>query len=301
MIYTLTLNPAFDYYLNTDSFVIGKTNRSNSERLTFGGKGINVSLMLKEFGVDSTVLGFIGGFTGKALKTHLESIGLRTDFMELEKGITRINVKIKSDAETELNSAGPDITTAEYEEFLLKLDALKNGDTLVLAGKIPSSLSVFAYAEISAILSDRDIRIVVDAEGEALLAALRYKPFLIKPNLAELEGAVGKKLESTDDISLAAQTLQNLGAKNVLVSLGNDGALLLDEASNFHIQPAPDIEAINTVGAGDSMLAAFLANLDKGYESALKSAVIVGSATASCEGLATAEDIKSLQEKTDWL
>lgn len=301
MIYTLTLNPSVDYYLNTDSLVIGATNRSKSENLIFGGKGINVSLMLKELGIDSTTFGFIGGFTGDALKAHLESIGLKTDFVELEKGITRINVKIKSNAETELNSAGPDITTAEYEELISKLDALKDGDTLVLAGKIPPSLPASVYAEISAMLSDRNVHIIVDAEGEALLSALKHNPFLIKPNLAELEGAVGKKLENREDILSAAQILQNLGAKNVLVSLGENGALLLDEQSNTYIQPAPDVDVINTVGAGDSMLAGFLAYLGNDFRSALKTAVIIGSATASCEGLATAKDIKLLQEKTNWL
>ncbi len=299
MIYTLTLNPSVDYYLNTDSLVIGATNRSKSENLIFGGKGINVSVMLKELGTQSTALGFIGGFTGNALKAHLESIGLKTDFVEIEKGITRINVKIKSDAETELNSAGPNITTAEYEMLLSKLNALKDGDALILAGKIPPSLPASVYAEIADMLSNKDIRIVVDVEGESLLSALKYKPFLIKPNLAELEDAVGKRLKSKEDILSAAQKLQNLGAKNVLVSLGKDGALLLDEASNCYTEKAPTVKIKSTVGAGDSMLAAFLAHLSNGYELALKTAVIVGSATASCEGLATAKDIQLLQEKTN--
>ena len=297
MIYTLTLNPSVDYYLHTDSLVIGATNRSKSENLIFGGKGINVSLMLKELGTDSTALGFIGGFTGDALESYLESIGQKTDFVKLKKGITRINVKIKSDVETELNSAGPDVSTDEYEKLISKLNTLKDGDTLILAGKIPPSIPASAYAEISAMLSDRNIRIVVDAEGDSLLSSLKYNPFLIKPNLAELEGAVGKKLKSIDDISSAAQYLQNLGAKNVLVSLGKEGALLLDEQSNIHLQSAPDVTVINTVGAGDSMLAGFLATIDKGYKTALEFATLVGSATASSTGLATKTDIKSLQEK----
>ena len=298
MIYTLTLNPALDYVMRLPTIREGETNRAASTDLQFGGKGINVSRVLAELGVESTALGFVAGFTGDALNAHLAERGIQTDFIRLPEGMTRINVKLKTSeglhSETEINASGPAIPAACMEALYQRLDTLTEGDTLVLAGSIPSSLSKDTYRNLMERLNGRGVRFAVDAEGALLTETLPYRPFLIKPNRAELEGIAGRPLTTDGDLTVAAAELQRLGARNVLVSLGGDGALLLDEHGEFHRAAALPIVPVNTVGAGDSAVAGFLAGADRGYEYALKLAMACGGATAALEGLATAETIAHL-------
>jgi 1-phosphofructokinase len=298
MIYTVTFNPAIDYVMRLSVLRQGETNRTSTSDIQFGGKGINVSCVLRELGVENTALGFVAGFTGDALAEYLSTLGIRTDFIRLPEGNTRINVKLKtpegSAKETEINAAGPAIPNECLQALLAKLDTLTEGDTLVLAGSIPTSLPRDIYSRILARLAGRGIRFAVDAEGALLTAVLPYHPFLIKPNRTELEGIVGRVLPTDDDLREAAANLQEMGAQNVLVSLGGDGALLLDEHGKFHRCPAHPITPVNTVGAGDSMVAGFLAGMDKGYDYALKLGLACGGATAGAEGLATAESISAL-------
>ena len=298
MIYTLTLNPALDYVMRLPTIREGETNRAVSTDLQFGGKGINVSRVLAELGVESTALGFVAGFTGDALTAYLTERGIRTDFIRLPEGLTRINVKLKTPeglrSETEINASGPDILPKDINALLDKLDTLTLGDTLVMAGSVPKALPRDVYRRFMTVLKDRRIRFVVDAEGAALTVTLPYRPFLIKPNRAELEGIAGRPLTTDGDLTVAAAELQRLGARNVLVSLGGDGALLLDEHGEFHRAAALPIVPVNTVGAGDSAVAGFLAGADRGYEYALKLAMACGAATAASEGLATAEAIAHL-------
>ncbi len=295
MIYTVTFNPAIDYVMRLPVLRQGETNRAATSDIQFGGKGVNVSCVLRELGVENTALGFIAGFTGEALATHLAERGIRTDFIRLPEGLTRINVKVKTEQEeaqeTEINAAGPAIPDTCMDALMAQLDTLAEGDTLVLAGSIPASLPRDTYSRIMERLSRRGIRFVVDAEGTLLTAVLPYRPFLIKPNRAELEGIVGRTLSTDNDLKEAASELQQLGAVNVLVSLGGDGALLLDEHGVCHRKPALPILPVNTVGAGDSMVAGFLAGMEHGYEYALRLGLACGSATAGSEGLATAEAI----------
>ena len=298
MIYTLTFNPAIDYVMQLPELIPDRTNRTTAAQVQFGGKGVNVSCVLRELGAENTALGFIAGFTGEALAEHLSTLGVHTDFIPLPEGLTRINVKIKIEQEggreTEINAAGPSIPPACLDALMAKLDALNDGDTLVLAGSIPPSLPRDTYSRILKRLDGRGIRFVVDAEGTLLTAVLPYRPFLIKPNRAELEGIMGRDLPTDEDLQEAAAALQRQGAVNVLVSLGGDGALLLDEHGTFHRCPAHPITPVNTVGAGDSMVAGFLAGVDKGYDYALKLGMACGGATAGAEGLATAESISAL-------
>ncbi len=301
MIYTVTFNPAIDYVMRLPVLTPGKTNRTVTEEVQFGGKGINVSCVLRELGVENTALGFVAGFTGEALAVHLVESGIRTDFIQLPEGLTRINVKLKTEQEgareTEINAAGPAIPQACMDALMAKLDTLTEGDTLVLAGSIPASLPKDTYSRIMEHLAGRGIRFAVDAEGELLTAVLPYRPFLIKPNRAELEGILGRALPTDDDLRKAAAQLQQQGAVNVLVSLGADGALLLDEHGTYHRRPAHPIIPINTVGAGDSMVAGFLAGVDKGYDYALKLGLAAGGATACAGGLAVREDILALMKE----
>ena len=301
MIYTLTFNPALDYIMRLPVLREGETNRAASTALQFGGKGINVSLVLAEMGVESVALGFVAGFTGEALSAHLAAVGVQTDFIPLPEGLTRINVKLKTPEgdhpETEINAAGPAIPTECLEALYRKLDALSAGDTLVLAGSIPPSLPRDTYCRILARLSGRGIRFVVDAEGALLTETLPYHPFLVKPNRAELEGIAGRPLSTEAELRSAAAHLQEQGARNVLVSLGGDGAILLDKDGGFHRAAALPVTAVNTVGAGDSAVAGFLAGADNGYAYALQLAMACGGATAASEGLATRETISELMEQ----
>ncbi len=294
MIYTVTFNPAVDYVVHLNAFTPGETNRSVSEEVYFGGKGINVSIILAQLGMESTALGFVAGFTGEALEKALVAGGTRTDFIRLPEGMTRINVKMKGDCETEINASGPRIDAASLEKLFAKLEVLQAGDTLVLAGSVPGSLPADIYEQILKKLSGRGIRFVVDATGKLLLNVLKYRPFLIKPNRAELEEICGRKLDTQEKLVEGASELKAMGAQNVLISLGKDGALLLDEHGKVHTHEVLGGKPVNTVGAGDSMVAGFIAGCEKGYEHALLMGVAAGGATACAKGLATREEIFAL-------
>ena len=298
MIYTLTLNPALDYVMRLPSVKEGATNRAVSTNLQFGGKGVNVSLVLSALGVENTALGFAAGFTGVALTAYLTERGIRADFISLPEGLTRINVKLKTPEgahpETEINASGPNVPADCMAALCRKLDALTEGDTLVLAGSIPSSLPKDTYRAIMERLAGRGIRFAVDAEGALLTETLPFRPFLIKPNRAELEGIMGRELPTDTDLEEAAAELQRRGAMNVLVSLGGDGALLLDENGEYHRAKALPIVPVNTVGAGDSTVAGFLAGVGRGYGFALKLAMACGGATAAGEGIASRNAILNL-------
>lgn len=294
MIYTVTFNPAIDYVVRTPELLAGAVNRAQSEQMFFGGKGINVSCVLKELGVQSVALGFTAGFTGEAIEKGLVDMGIDTDFVRLKSGCSRINVKIKADAETELNGKGPDIDKESLRILFEKLDGLKNGDTLVLAGSVPPSLPSDIYEQILARLEGRGIRAVVDATGGLLLNVLKYRPFLIKPNNIELGELFGVTLESDEDIEKYARKLRDMGAANVLVSMAGDGAMLIDEQGEVHRCGVCKGEVVNSVGAGDSMLAGFIAGAQQGYDHALKLGTACGGATAFSSGLAERKMIDEL-------
>ena len=293
MIYTLTLNPSLDYLLDTPDFAFGKTNRSIDESLHFGGKGINVSYILRQLGKESVCLGFVAGFTGNELLRMLEEQGLCHDFIKVKDGNTRINVKIKSSHITEINAKGIEPKECDIKKLFEKLDKVTVGDTLVLAGSTPQGLDNI-YAEICKYLADKNVRLVVDTSGQKLLDCLKYKPFLIKPNKDELSEIVGKTLETDEEIITAAKKLKAMGAVNVLVSMGGDGALLVDEMGVVHRAKPIKITPVNTVGAGDSMVAGFLSGIDMGYEYALKLGNACGAASAASTVLADKELIESL-------
>ena len=297
MIYTVTLNPALDYTVWVSNFAMGKTNRTAREVLQFGGKGINVCAVLGALGEPAVALGFAAGFVGEALCNMLHSAHIMHDFVRLSHGETRINIKLKTGEETEINASGSDVPPDAIEALLAKLDMLCAGDTLVLAGSVPRSVPSDIYEQMLLRIRDRDIHVVVDAERELLLPILPYRPFLIKPNLRELCDMVGRELVTDQEIAGAARELQRLGARNVLVSLGGQGALLLDEAGTVHRAGAVGGAAVNTVGAGDSMLAGFLCGVKKGYVYALQMGLAAGGATASKIGLATGEEIARLMQE----
>lgn len=297
MVYTVTFNPAIDYVVHTGEMKLGMTNRSEREEMYFGGKGINVSIVLRELGVDSKALGFTAGFTGEAIEKGLADMGIDTDFVRLASGNSRINVKIKSEEETELNGQGPDIDDDAVAALFEKLETLRDGDTLVLAGSIPSSLPSDIYERILAKLAGRDIRTVVDATKDLLLNVLKYKPFLIKPNNHELGEMFGVALSTDADIEKYARKLQEMGARNVLISMAGDGAMLIDETGEKHRCGVCKGTVKNSVGAGDSMVAGFTAGIQNGdYEYALKLGTAAGGATAFSDGLAQKEKIAELLE-----
>lgn len=295
MVYTVTFNPAIDYVVRTDELIVGMTNRSKSEEMYVGGKGINVSMVLSELGIRSKALGFVAGFTGRAIEDGAKEKGVETDFVHLESGCSRINVKIKSGEETELNGQGPKIPDKAIEELFAKLDKLKDGDVLVLAGSIPSTLPSDIYEKILARLSDRKIKTVVDATKELLLNVLKYKPFLIKPNNHELGEMFGVELKTGEEIISYAKKLREMGAVNVLISMAGDGAILVDEYGSVHKCGVCKGTVKNSVGAGDSMVAGFIAGSEKGdYEYALKLGTATGGATAFSDELAKKEEIFEL-------
>ena len=299
MIYTVTFNPAIDYIVKIDTLKEGVTNRSLSEKIYFGGKGINVSCVLAQFGLPTTALGFIAGFTGDALEKEMNKIGVKTDFIRLKSGETRINIKLKSEKETEINGMGPDVEESELSELYEKLNNLKDGDFLVLAGSVPKFVKKDIYCDILEYIKEKNVKIIVDATGDFLTNTLKYKPFLIKPNNFELEEIFGRKLENDLEISECAKKLREMGALNVLVSLGGDGAMLVTENGDVLRCRAPKGEVINTTGAGDSMVAGFIAGFSEyeDFESALKMGIAAGSASAFSENLATNEEIKSIYAK----
>ncbi len=295
MIYTVTFNPAIDYVIHTDSIKTGAVNRTDSETYFIGGKGINVSLILSELGVKSVALGFVAGFTGDAIENGMREKGVETDFIRLKNGFSRINVKIKSEGETEINGQGPDIASENIDELFGKLDNMNSGDILVLAGSIPKTLDADIYEKILARCDGKGIRAVVDASGKLLMNVLRYRPFLIKPNNHELAEMFGAEIKTTADIEKYALKLREMGARNVLVSMAGDGAMLFDENGNTHTCGVCKGTVKNSVGAGDSMVAGFIAGMEKGgYEYALKLGTACGGATAFSDGLAVREDIERL-------
>lgn len=296
MIYTVTLNPSIDYVIRLDEFKIGEINRTSEEYVYPGGKGINVSLILNELGHTTKALGFISGFTGAYIRDSLKSKGLDEDFINLESGFTRINVKLKSINETEINGQGPIISDADLDKLFQKLDTLTENDVLVLAGSIPNTLDSSLYQKIMKRLADKNIKIIVDATKDLLIKVLKYRPFLIKPNNHELEELFDVKLETTDDIITYALKLQEMGAKNVLVSLGKDGALLITEDGDIFKSNVASGQVKNSVGAGDSMVAGFIAGYltTNSYEKALQLGAASGGATAFSSDLAKKEYIYEL-------
>ncbi|SHM93874.1 1-phosphofructokinase [Ruminococcus flavefaciens] len=297
MIYTVTFNPAIDYVLRTDRIQPGCVNRSESEEIFFGGKGINVSAVLAELGIKSKALGFTAGFTGEAIEQGVKDMGIDADFVRLKSGSSRINVKIKADKETEINGQGPHIDSESIGQLMEKLDEIQDGDTLVLAGSIPNSLPDDIYEKILSRLSDRDIRIVADASKRLLMNMLKYRPFLIKPNNFELSEIFGVNITTYDEIVEHAVKLQAMGAGNVLVSMAEKGAVLLDETGKLYKCGACTGTVKNSVGAGDSMLAGFIAGVSEGYDYALKLGTACGGATAFSDGLAKKELIDKLMEQ----
>ncbi|AOZ96944.1 1-phosphofructokinase [Butyrivibrio hungatei] len=297
MIYTVTFNPAIDYVVRmSDELLPGMTNRSDSEECYFGGKGINVSTILKNLGLDNTALGFVAGFTGDAIEKSVNERGIKADFIKLKNGISRINVKIKGQAETEINAQGPMIPEEDQKKLFDKLNTLKDGDILILAGSIPNSLPSDVYEKIIALVNDRKIEVVVDATKDLLKNVLKYHPFLIKPNNHELGEMFGTVLKTDEEIEAHAKKLQELGARNVLISMAGDGAMLITEAGEKYRVGVPKGKVKNSVGAGDSMVAGFVAGYLKtgSYEEALKMGTAAGSATAFSDDLATGEAINEL-------
>ena len=301
MIYTVTFNPSLDYIVSVDDFKLGLTNRTSSELMLPGGKGINVSIVLKNLGLENTALGFVAGFTGEEIVRRCQKAGFHSDFIRVKDGLSRINVKMKSDEETEINGMGPDITGKNVELLFEQLNELKAGDVLVLSGSIPSSIRSSIYKEIMERLRGRGIQIVVDAEKALLMEVLPLHPFLIKPNNHELEAMLGRTLSTKEDILSGAKELQASGARNVLVSMAGDGAVLLTEDGTVYSEGVCRGTVVNSVGAGDSMVAGFLAGwLNTGdYEKALELGTAAGSATAFVSWLATREEITEKLERTE--
>lgn len=298
MIYTVTFNPAIDYVVHVEDLRVGSINRMSSEKIYCGGKGINVSLVLRQLEIPSCALGFVAGFTGKAIEEELIRSGVETDFVHLEKGHTRINVKLRSKQETDINSGGPGITQGEIARLYEKLDGLRDGDMLVLAGSVPEGLSSDTYKNILAHLSGKRVKAVVDATRDMLLNVLEYSPFLVKPNHQELGEIFGKNLCEIDEVICYARKLKEMGAVNVLVSMAEKGAVLVDEHGVVHRCGICSGRTVNTVGAGDSMVAGFIAgSMDGDYEYALKLGTAAGGATAFSDGLAERDMIYRLLEQ----
>ena len=294
MIYTVTFNPSLDYILSVKDFQMGRTNRTRQEQLLPGGKGINVSTVLTNLGIENTALGFTAGFSGEEIRRRVEALGVRSDFIPLEEGYSRINVKLKDFDGTEINGRGPDIPGEQLEKLLDQLNQLAEGDGLVLAGSIPESLPDSRYRDILERLKGRDILTAVDATGELLVKVLPYRPFLVKPNNHELGEIFGERLSRREDVAPCARKLQEMGARNVLVSMAGEGAVLLDEEGAVHALPAPEGKLVNAVGAGDSMVAGFLAGWlqKKDYEHAFRMGIAAGSASAFSENLAEKQDVE---------
>lgn len=299
MIYTVTLNPSIDYVIDVEKLKSGSLNRTNDEKIYPGGKGINVSLILKELGYESVSLGFISGFTGKYIQDTLNDRGLKTDFINVENGFTRINVKVKSEKETEINGQGPSISDENLSDLYDKINGLNDKDILVLAGSIPSTLDDRLYENIIKIAKGKNIEVVVDATKNLLLSVLKFNPFLIKPNNYELEEIFNVKLENIDDIIFYGNKLKEMGAKNVLISMGKDGAILLTQDGEILKSNVAKGNVINSVGAGDSMVAGFIAGYlkENSYYEALRLGASSGCATAFSSDLATREFIEQINDE----
>lgn len=299
MIYTVTFNPSLDYIVSVNDFQLGLTNRTDSELILPGGKGINVSTILMNLGIDSTAFGFSAGFTGEEIIREVEAMGIRSDFIKIDSGISRINLKLKNIDGTEINGSGPEISEEKIEELLRKLDILGEGDILVLAGSIPASMPADMYSTIMERLQHKNVTFIVDATKDLLINVLKYKPFLIKPNNHELGELFDVKLTTREEVIPYGKKLQKQGARNVLISMAGEGAVLVAEDGSVYEAPAPKGTLVNAVGAGDSMVAGFTAGWieKKDYRHAFYMGVSAGSASAFSEYLATKEEIMDLYEK----
>ena len=299
MIYTVTLNPSIDYVIKVDKLTTGNINRVNEEHVYPGGKGINVTRILKSLDNDNIALGFVSGFTGDYIINSLQELNLKSDFIKVKEGFTRINVKVKSEEETEINGQGPKISEEELNQFYKVIDKLVDGDILILSGSIPSCLDERLYESIMKKVEDRDIKVIVDATKNLLLNVLKYKPFFIKPNNHELAEMFNVELNSTEDVVFYARKLKEMGAQNVLISMGKDGALLVTENDEVFASSVAKGEVVNSVGAGDSMVAGFIAGYLKSnsYEEALRFCAASGGATAFSSDLATREFIDKLVDE----
>lgn len=296
MIYTVTFNPSLDYIVEVENFKLEATNRTFFEQMLPGGKGLNVSFVLKNLGVDSTAIGFLAGFVGEEIAKEVEAEGIRAEFLMLEEGVSRINIKIRNIDGTEINGMGPDIPVQKMEQLLERIDRLEREDTLVLAGSIPQTMPDSIYMDIMARLERKGIKVVVDATKDLLMNVLAYRPFLIKPNHHELGEIFGVTLCTREEVVPYARKLQEKGAGNVLVSMAGQGAVLVDEKGIVHMSDAPKGKVVNAVGAGDSMVAGFLAGwiLKADYEYAFRMGLAAGSASAFSDKLATKEEIEAV-------
>lgn len=300
MIYTVTFNPALDYIVRVEQFNIGEVNRAVYSEIMAGGKGVNVSLVLKNLGHESTALGFAAGFTGEKLVRDLKDKGCRTDFIFLDQGMTRINVKVKGQEETEINGEGPEVTPMAIRALMMKLERLREGDILILSGSIPKTLPEDTYEKVIVRQQGKKVKIVVDATKNLLRETLEYHPFLVKPNHHELGELFGVTISNPEAALSYAEKLQQMGAVNVLVSMAGEGAVLVDEYGNKHMSSAPEGRLVNSVGAGDSMVAGFLAGyMETGdYEQAFRMGIAAGSASAFSEFLATREETMEVLNRT---
>lgn len=296
MIYTVTFSPCLDYAVWVSDLNLGEVNRVEKEQMLPGGKGINVSIVLHNLGYESMALGFVAGFTGREIESKVKEIGLRSNFINLEKGNSRINIKLKAQEETDINGIGPVIEEAHLNKLFAQLDRLNESDILVLAGSIPNGVSSTIYFEIMERLRENKVKIVVDATNDLLVNVLEKRPFLIKPNNHELGEIFNVELKNKDEIIFYAKKLQEMGARNVLVSMAGDGAIFLSEEGNCLESKAPKGQVVNSVGAGDSMVAGFLAGYleSENYEHAFKMGVATGSASAFSDQLAKREEVIKL-------
>jgi len=296
MIYTVTFNPSLDYIVSVDDFKLGMTNRTSSELMLPGGKGINVSTVLGNLGIPSTALGFVAGFVGDEIVRRVEQMHIKSDFIHSEAGCSRINVKLKSIDGTEINGNGPDISEEMVAQLMEQLDRLQEGDILVLAGSIPSTMPDDIYSTIMKRLEGRGIMTVVDATQDLLLNVLPYHPFLIKPNNHELAEIFGAEPKTREACIPFAKKLQEMGAQNVLVSMAGEGAMMLTADGQYFSSPAPKGTLVNGVGAGDSMVAGFLAGWmeQTAYRHAFYMGVATGSASAFSEYLATRPEVEAV-------
>ncbi len=300
MVYTVTFNPALDYVVHLEEPIEnGRMNRSTKEEFYYGGKGINVSTVLTNLGIDTVAMGFVAGFTGAAIVHGLSHKGIRTDFIILRQGISRINVKIRNGEETDINAAGPRLSNDDVKAFMKKLDDLNDGDYIVLSGSIPPNMHDVIYERICRRVADKNVQVVVDADGNLLMNTLQFHPFLIKPNKAELESLFEAKIKTDKDVEKYAKKLQSQGARNVLVSMGAEGSMLIPEEGKVIRLGVPEGKVINTVGSGDSMVAGFLAGYMKNgdLQKAMNLATAAGAATAYSEGLGEKSTIMMQLEK----
>ena len=296
MIYTVTLNPSLDYIVSVKDFVPGRVNRTEKEVIFPGGKGINVSIVLHNLGMTSSALGFVAGFTGEEIKKQVQTFHVTEKFIPVAEGMSRINVKLRSNEESEINGKGPNIQSADIELLMKQLDTLQDGDVLVLAGSIPDMMPETMYRDIMARLSEKKVMVVVDATRDLLVNVLEYHPFLIKPNNFELGEIFGVELKSKEEVITYAKKLQEKGARNVLVSMAGDGAVMVAADGTTYESNAPKGQVVNSVGAGDSMVAGFLYGylIWHSYEKAFYYGLCTGSASAFSENLATKTEVEQL-------